>query len=66
MMAKLKKKGTPTKSEELIENPEVLAEQISKTEEFIEKNKTMVFVVGGVIAAAVATRMFKWDPKGEI
>ena len=58
MMAKLKKKGTPTKSEELIENPEVLAEQISKTEEFIEKNKTMVFVVGGVIAAVVAAYFF--------
>ena len=54
MMSKTKIKGKPAKGEELIENPEVLAEQISKTEEFIEKNKTIVFTVGGVLAAIVA------------
>jgi TolA-binding protein len=54
MMAKSKIKGKPQKGEELLENPEVLAEQISKTEEFLEKNKKMVLVVGGVIAAIVA------------
>ncbi|MCG8308002.1 MAG: cytochrome C biosynthesis protein [Cytophagales bacterium] len=53
-MAKSKIKGKPGKGEELIENPEVLAQQISKTEEFIEKNKTLVFTVGGAIAAIVA------------
>lgn len=53
-MAKSKIKGKPQKGEELLENPEVLAEQISKTEEFLEKNKKMVLVVGGVIAAIVA------------
>lgn len=54
MMAKSKIKVKPSKGEELLENPEVLAEQISKTEEFIEKNKKMVFIIGGAIAAIVA------------
>jgi TolA-binding protein len=54
MMAKSKIKGKPQKSEELIENPEALAEQISKTEEFLEKNKRMVLVVGGAIAVVIA------------
>lgn len=54
MMAKSKIKGKPQKSEELIENPEALAEQISKTEEFLEKNKKMVLVFGGAIAVVVA------------
>ena len=54
MMAKSKIKGKPNKGEELIENPEVLAEQISKTEEFLEKNKIAVFTVGGAVAAIVA------------
>jgi len=54
MMAKSKLKGKPQKGEELLENPEVLAEQISKTEEFLEKNKKMVMIVGGAIAAIVA------------
>jgi len=58
MMAKSKIKGTPTKGEELLENPEVLAEQISKTEEFIEKNKMMVFIVGGALAAIIAAYFF--------
>jgi len=54
MMAKSKIKVKPSKGEELLENPEVLAEQISKTEEFIEKNKKMVFIIGGAIAAIIA------------
>jgi len=54
MMAKSKIKGKPKKSEDLIENPEALANQISKTEEFIEKNKQMVMIVGGTIALIVA------------
>lgn len=58
MMAKSKIKGSPKTGEELLENPEVLAEQISKTEEFIEKNKMMVFIVGGAIAAVVAAYFF--------
>jgi tetratricopeptide (TPR) repeat protein len=39
---------------ELIENPEVIAEQLNKTEKFIEKNKRWVFIGGGAIAAVVA------------
>lgn len=58
MMAKSKIKGKPSTGEELIENPEVLAEQISKTEEFLEKNKMMVFTVGGAIAVIVAAYFF--------
>lgn len=54
MMAKSKKKGNPTKGEEMIENPEALAEQISKTEEFLEQNKKLVFSVGGALAVLVA------------
>lgn len=54
MMAKSKYKGKPSKSEELIENPEVIAEQISKTEQFIEKNKRLVFIVGGAVAVIIA------------
>lgn len=53
-MSKTKIKGKPSTSEQLLENPEVLADQISKTEEFIEKNKRLVFSVGGAIAAIVA------------
>lgn len=58
MMAKSKKKGKPSTGEELIENPEVLAEQISKTEEFLEKNKIAVFTVGGILAAVIAAYFF--------
>ncbi|MCK5206813.1 MAG: tetratricopeptide repeat protein, partial [Cyclobacteriaceae bacterium] len=54
MMAKSKKKGKQSKGEELLENPEVLAEQISKTEEFIEKNKKLVFSIGGALSIIVA------------
>ncbi len=53
-MAKSKFKEKPSKGEELLENPEVLAEQISKTEEFLEDNKKLVFSIGGVIAIIVA------------
>ena len=39
---------------ELLENPEVLAEQISKTEEILEENKTVVISVIGIIALIIA------------
>lgn len=39
---------------EIFESSEALAEQLSKTEKFLEKNKTAVFVVIGVFAAIVA------------
>lgn len=54
MMAKSKIKGKPQRGEDYLENPEVLAEQISKTEQFIEKNKKLVLIVGGAIAVVIA------------
>lgn len=54
MMAKSKKKAKLSKGEEILESSEVLAEQINKTEEFIEKNKKLVFTFGGVLAAVIA------------
>ena len=45
-----KKKSAENQSDSVFENPEALAQQISKSEEFIEKNKTLVFAIGGVIA----------------
>lgn len=49
-----KKKKAEEKGKEFYENPEVLAQQISKTEEFLNKNKTIVFSVGGIIALFIA------------
>jgi len=49
-MAKTKDKKAGT---EFYENPEVLASQLSKTEEFIEQNKKVVFGVGGLIALVI-------------
>ncbi|MEQ9423987.1 MAG: cytochrome C biosynthesis protein [Cyclobacteriaceae bacterium] len=49
-MAKTKKAA---QGSELLESPEALAEQLSKTEEFLEKNRNMVFLIGGLIAVAI-------------
>lgn len=54
MMAKSKKKGKPSTGEELIENPDVLAAKISKTEEYLEQNKKLVFSIGGALAVIIA------------
>lgn len=51
-MAKKSKKKQNTGAE-FYENPEVLASQLSKTEEFLHKNKKLVFSIGGVIALAI-------------
>ncbi len=53
-MVKSKTKGKPNTGEELLENPEAIAEQISKTEEFLEKNRKLVFIVGGALAIIIA------------
>lgn len=50
-MAKTKTKEK--QSSEFYENPEVLAQQLSKTEQFIENNKKVVFGLGGVIALII-------------
>ncbi len=47
-----KKKGKE-KGTEFYENPEVLAQQLSKTEQFIENNKKIVLGVGGIIALII-------------
>ena len=39
---------------DILENPEVLAEQISKTEEFFTKNRTIVYVAVTILAVVVA------------
>ena len=44
-----KKKSTENHNNDLLENPEALAEQFSLTEAFIEQNKTLVTVVTGAI-----------------
>jgi tetratricopeptide (TPR) repeat protein len=49
-MAKTKKKE---QGSEFYENPEVLAQQLTKTEEFIENNKKVVFGLGGIIALVI-------------
>ena len=53
-MAKTKKSAPKNEGNELLENPEVLAEQLSRTEEFLETNKTLVFGIGGFIALIIA------------
>ena len=39
---------------EIYENPEVLADKLSKTEEFVRTNRKLVFILGGLVALAVA------------
>ncbi|MGF1638432.1 MAG: tol-pal system YbgF family protein [Cyclobacteriaceae bacterium] len=38
---------------EVLENPEALAEQLTKTEQFLEKNRILVLSIGGVLALAI-------------
>ncbi|MGL1887169.1 MAG: cytochrome C biosynthesis protein [Reichenbachiella sp.] len=56
-MAKTKKDNEQHGSD-LLENPEALADQLSRTEQYIEKNKTLVFVVAAVVAIAVVGFVF--------
>jgi len=56
-MAK-KNKKTNTEGNDLFENPDALVEQISRTEEFVEKNKNGVMIVGGIFVAAILAFMF--------
>ena len=53
-----KKKSTESHDHDLFENPEAIAEQFSRTEQFIEKNKTAVSVVAGIILVAIIGYMF--------
>ena len=53
-MAKKGKKGKNVKHHDLLEKPEALAEQISKTEQFIEKHQTLLLSIFGAIALVIA------------
>jgi tetratricopeptide (TPR) repeat protein len=53
-----KKKDTNSQGNDLIENPEALAQQFSKTEEFVEKNKSAVMVLGGIVAIGILAYFF--------
>ena len=49
-----RKKQTQKEGGDLLENPEVLAEELSRIEEFLEKNKTLTIGVTVVIALVLA------------
>jgi tetratricopeptide (TPR) repeat protein len=53
MSAKNKTKGSQETGNELLENPEALVEQFSKTEEFVAKNKTLVIGVLGALVLII-------------
>ena len=53
-MAQTKQRASKKTSKEFYENPDVLAEKISKTEELIEKNKNLLLGVLSVIALVIA------------
>ncbi len=54
MAVKNKTKAEHKPGADIIENPEALAEQLSRTEEFIEKNRFVVIGVAGAILLVVA------------
>lgn len=58
-MAKSKKEEQHTGAEYL-ENPELLREQLSKSEQFLESNKNVVFGIVAVIAVVIAG-VFGWN-----
>ena len=54
-MAKVKyKKKKVQKGNELLESPEALAEKLSKTEQYLEKNKKVVLIALGTLAVIVS------------
>lgn len=53
-----KKKASASHGNELLENPEALAQQISRTEEFVEKNRTAVMIFVGILALGLVGFMF--------
>lgn len=54
MVAKKSKKEEEHTSQEYIENPEAIAEQFSKTEEYINKNKKLLIGIGAAVALIIA------------
>jgi tetratricopeptide (TPR) repeat protein len=54
-MAKVKyRKKKNEKGNELLESPEALAERLTKTEQYLEKNKKMVIIVLGTLAVIIS------------
>ena len=53
-MAVKNKKTKSAQGNELLESPEALAERLTSSEEFLEKNKKVVFGVGGVLVLLIA------------
>ena len=47
-------KGKQAQGNELLESPEALAERLTRSEEFLEKNKKWVFGLGGVLVLLIA------------
>lgn len=65
-MAKKGKKNKSLKHHDLLEKPEVLAEQISSTEQFIEKHQTLLLSIFGAIALIIAGGfMYKYYINGQ-
>lgn len=53
-----KRKDTDSHGNDILENPEAIAQQFSKTEEFVEKNKTAVMALGALIALVILGYIF--------
>lgn len=53
-----KKKIKKKPERELLENPEALAEKLSRSEQWIEDHKNLVFAVLGVIVLAIGATLF--------
>ena len=73
-MASKRKKNTPAKEAGVLENPEALAEKLSKTEQFIEDNKILVgsvfigllIVVGGFFGYRYYTNTLNEEAQSEM
>ena len=53
-MSKTKYKKKEQKRNDLLENPEALAEQLSKTEQFLEQNRKIVIAAIGILAVVTS------------
>ena len=53
MSKKSKKAAAHKPGSELLENPDVLAEQLSRSERFIEEHKVFIFSIAGIIALVI-------------
>ena len=51
---KYRKKKDIKKGNELLESPEALAERLSKTEQYLEKNKKIVLIALGSLALVIS------------